>query len=40
MSNWLYLVLAYIFVKVPRPGDSEGAYSIFESKCHLLLPAV
>jgi len=25
----------HLFVKVPRPGDSEGT---FESTCHLLLP--
>jgi len=27
-----------LFVKVPRPGDSEGTFSVFESSCHLLLP--
>jgi len=27
-----YLVLAHLFVKVPRPEDSEGTFSIFESK--------
>jgi len=25
-------------VKVPRPGDSEVTFSVFESSCHLLLP--
>jgi len=37
---WLlkYLVLAHLFVKVPRPGDNEGNFSVFESSCHLLLP--
>jgi len=30
-----YLVLAHLFVKVPRAGDSEGIFSIFESSCHL-----
>jgi len=25
-------------VKVPRPGDSEGTLSVFESSYHLLLP--
>jgi len=28
----------HVFVKVPRPGNSEGTFSIFESSCHLLLP--
>jgi len=28
----------HLFVKVPRPGDSEGTFSVFESSCHLLLP--
>jgi len=28
----------HYFVKVPRPGDSEVIFSIFESSCHLLLP--
>jgi len=27
-----------LFVKVPRPGDSEGTFSVFESSCHMLLP--
>jgi len=26
------------FVKVPRPGDSEVTFSVFESSYHLLLP--
>jgi len=26
------------FVKVSRPGDSEGTFSVFESSCHLVLP--
>jgi len=25
-------------VKAPRPGDSEGIFSVFESSCLLLLP--
>jgi len=29
----------HLFVKVPRPGDSEGTFSVFESSCYLLLPA-
>jgi len=28
---------AHLFVKVPRPGDSEGIFAVFESSCHLLL---
>jgi len=28
----------YLFVKVPRPGDNEGTFAVFESNCHLLLP--
>jgi len=24
-------------VMVPRPGDSKGTFSVFESSCHLLL---
>jgi len=28
----------HLFVKVARPGDSEGTFSVFESSCHLLLP--
>jgi len=31
-------VLAHLFVKVPRPGDSEGTFSVFKPSCHLLLP--
>jgi len=27
-----------LFVKVPRPGDSEMTFSVFELSCHLLLP--
>jgi len=25
----MYLVLAHLFVKVPRPGDSEGTFAVF-----------
>jgi len=28
----------HLFVKVPRPGDSEVTFLVFESSCHLLLP--
>jgi len=31
-------VLAHLFAKVPRPGDSEVTFSVFASSCHLLLP--
>jgi len=27
------LVLAHLFVKVPRPGDSDGTFLVFESNC-------
>jgi len=30
--------LTHLFVKVPRPGDSETTFSIIHSSCHLLLP--
>jgi len=33
------LVLAHLFIKVPRPGDSEGIFSVFESSFFLLLVA-
>jgi len=28
----------YLFVKAPRPGNSEVTFSVLESSCHLLLP--
>jgi len=28
----------HLFVKVPRPGDSEGTFTVIESSCYLLLP--
>jgi len=31
----MYLVLAHIFVKVPRPGNSEMLFLVFEPSCHL-----
>jgi len=34
----LVRLVNHLFVKVPRPGDSEGTISVFESSCHLLLP--
>jgi len=27
----------HLFVKVPRPGDSEVTFSVFESSCRALL---
>jgi len=32
------LVLAHLFAKILRPGDSEGTFSVIELSCHLLLP--
>jgi len=32
-------VIVRLFVNVLRPGDSEVTITIFESSCHLLLPA-
>jgi len=29
---------AHLFVNVPRPGDIEGTFAVFESSFHLLLP--
>jgi len=28
------LILANLLVNVPRPGDSEETFSVFESSCH------
>jgi len=28
----------HLFVKIPRPGDSEVTFAFIESSCHLLLP--
>jgi len=37
--EYLKLVLGtYLFVKIPRPRDCEGTFSVFESNCHLLQP--
>jgi len=30
-------VFSRLFVKLPRPGDSEVTFSVFKSSCHLLL---
>jgi len=32
------LQFARLLVKLPRPGDSEVTFAVFESSCHLLLP--
>jgi len=32
----MYLAPAHLFVKVPRPGNSEVIFSVFESSCHLM----
>jgi len=29
-----------LYVKVPRPGDSEVTFFVFGSSCHLLLPVL
>jgi len=36
MRTWYSL--AHLFVEVPRPGDSEVTFLVFDSSCHLLLP--
>jgi len=37
-QNYLFLILAHLFVKVPRPGNGEVTFSFFEWSCHLLSP--
>jgi len=37
-KNIRFRLGTHLFVKVPRPGDSEGTPAVFESSCHLLLP--
>jgi len=32
----ILVLLIYLFVKVPRPGDSEVTFSVCESNHHLL----
>jgi len=32
------MVVAHLFVKVPRSGDTEANFLVFESSYHLLLP--
>jgi len=34
----LVLLLVHLFVAIPRRGDSERAFSVFESNYHMLLP--
>jgi len=38
VTAWLlqFAVFAFLFT-LPRPGDSEMTFAIFESSCHLLL---
>jgi len=38
MTKVSLVLSTHLFVKVPRPGDSEVNFSVFESNCHLLLP--
>jgi len=33
-----YRYKTHLFVKVPRPGNNEGTFSVFYSSCRLLLP--
>jgi len=40
MHDKTNFVLAHLFVEVPRPGDSEVTFSVFELSCHLLLPVL
>jgi len=35
---WFRYSFLHFFVKVPRPGDSEVTFSVFESSYHLLPP--
>jgi len=35
---WADGLVTHLFVKVPRPGDSEETFSVFQLRCHLLLP--
>jgi len=36
--NFEFCLGTHSFVKVPRPADSEGTFSVIKSSCHLLLP--
>jgi len=33
-----FCVFARLFAKLPRPGDIEVTFAVFQSSCHLLLP--
>jgi len=33
----LFCSFARVFAKLPRPGDSELIFAVFESSCHLIL---
>jgi len=37
-NNSIVCSFARLFAKLPRPGDCEVTFSVFESSCHLLLP--
>jgi len=37
-SNYIIGLGPHLFVKVPRPGDSEVTFAVFKSNYHLLLP--
>ena len=32
---YVFFVIMSLFAKLPRPGDSEGIFVVFESSCHL-----
>jgi len=40
MANYLipWCLGPHLFVKVPRPRDSEVTFAFFKSNCYLLLP--
>jgi len=37
-SPFRSLQFARLFAKLPRLGDSDVIFAVFESSCHLLLP--
>jgi len=34
----VFAVFSHLFIKLPRPGDSEVTLAVFKSSYHLLLP--
>jgi len=38
LGSWKCKQFARLFAKLPQPGDSEVAFSVFKSSFHLLLP--